>query len=418
MKGIQQVNKIGGLGSLVPISTIDLIAKRKRDVITPIIPSVILLSAGLSHSLAIIDGIAYGWGDGANYVFGDGTTTDRHTPSIIGVGTAMEGKTVVAICAGKDCSFFVCSDGTIYSAGTNISGRLGNGTSSTPNMVLTQVAVDTSLAGKIVVGINTSWDSVLCWCDDGTLHGWGEGGQYVLGNGTTTDKTKPVAVAVDTSLAGKTIINASVGRYNGHCVCDDGTLHGWGYGPLGNVGDGGLTTRQKPVTISGGSLAGKTLIGVIEDAASHTSHALASDGTLHGWGNNLFNTYYGMIGDGSNTKKSSPVLVRSDVATMDTFNTLMHIVTISGIPLAWGDGTNGCAGQDPVVGNTSSPLAVAVDTSLAGKTIIKSFAGGSNALFLCDDGTIHGCGLNNSGQIGDGTTTQRFQPVETDLSGV
>jgi hypothetical protein len=54
-----------------------------------------------------------------------------------------------------------------------------------------------------------------------------------------------------------------------------------------------------------------------------------------------------------------------------------------------------------------------VDTSgvLAGKTIVQIAAGAGLGYALCSDGTLAGWGYNFTGQLGDGTKTNRHSPV-------
>ena len=54
---------------------------------------------------------------------------------------------------------------------------------------------------------------------------------------------------------------------------------------------------------------------------------------------------------------------------------------------------------------------------LAGKTIVSISSGESFALALDDDGKVYAWGDNASGQLGDGSTTTSFAPVEVDVSG-
>lgn len=49
--------------------------------------------------------------------------------------------------------------------------------------------------------------------------------------------------------------------------------------------------------------------------------------------------------------------------------------------------------------------AVAIGTGPSAKTVF----------FLMDDGTVYGAGLNNRGQLGDDSTTDRSSPVEVDF---
>jgi len=60
-----------------------------------------------------------------------------------------------------------------------------------------------------------------------------------------------------------------------------------------------------------------------------------------------------------------------------------------------------------------------VDASgaLAGRTVAAVAAGGYYSLALTSDGRLFAWGQNGSGQLGDGSTTQRLSPVAVDVSG-
>ena len=73
--------------------------------------------------------------------------------------------------------------------------------------------------------------------------------------------------------------------------------------------------------------------------------------------------------------------------------------------MAWGDNFSGQLG-DGTTTNRLTPVAV---TGLGNVTAI---AGGSDhSLALLADGTVMAWGHNEQGQLGDGTTTQRLTPV-------
>ena len=61
----------------------------------------------------------------------------------------------------------------------------------------------------------------------------------------------------------------------------DGTVMGWGWNPHGEVGDGTTTQRTTPVAVQG-------LSGIVAiESANHWSMALKSDGTVWAWGGNF-----------------------------------------------------------------------------------------------------------------------------------
>ena len=82
----------------------------------------------------------------------------------------------------------------------------------------------------------------------------------------------------------------------------------------------------------------------------------------------------------------------------------------------WGTGSNGQLGD----GNSGIGVAVATPVQVAGLEDFTSVADGNGfVIALKADGTVWGWGINSSGQLGDGTTTERTRPVQTSgLTGV
>lgn len=96
----------------------------------------------------------------------------------------------------------------------------------------------------------------------------------------------------------------------------------------------------------------------------------------------------------------------------------MHTASVrnDGTVWNWGTGSNGQLGD----GNGGSGVAVSTPVQVAGLEGFTSVADGNTfVLALKSDGTVWGWGSNSSGQLGDGTTTQRSTPVQTTgLTGV
>ena len=91
--------------------------------------------------------------------------------------------------------------------------------------------------------------------------------------------------------------------------------------------------------------------------------------------------------------------------------------TSAPLPTAWGSNYSGQLGDGT---NTNRDVPVAVDASgvLAGKTVTAISAGNFYSLALTSDGKVYGWGDNGYGQLGDGTTTRRHVPVAVNTSGV
>jgi len=77
-----------------------------------------------------------------------------------------------------------------------------------------------------------------------------------------------------------------------------------------------------------------------------------------------------------------------------------------GTVLAWGAGYSGQLGDGKNVNNRPTAQLV---PGLTGVTAIA--AGGAHSLAITSSGAVFGWGDNYAGQLGDGTTTQRFTPV-------
>ena len=92
-------------------------------------------------------------------------------------------------------------------------------------------------------------------------------------------------------------------------------------------------------------------------------------------------------------------------------------VCADGAVAAWGNNNAGQLGNGT---NTNSLVPVTVSSAgvLAGKPVVAVAAGGAHNLALCAYGTLADWGSNNSGQVGDGTVTNRTQPVLVSTAGV
>jgi uncharacterized repeat protein (TIGR01451 family) len=90
----------------------------------------------------------------------------------------------------------------------------------------------------------------------------------------------------------------------------------------------------------------------------------------------------------------------------------MHTASVrnDGTVWNWGTGSNGQLGD----GNSGGGVAVATPVQVAGLEEFTSVADGNGfVLALKSDGTVWAWGINSSGQLGDGTTTDRSRPVQT-----
>jgi alpha-tubulin suppressor-like RCC1 family protein len=184
-----------------------------------------------------------------------------------------------------------------------------------------------------------------------------------------------------------------------YLLTSGGAVIAAGYNGNGQLGNGttlGLSTLR-PVA----GLAGVIAI------ASGGFHGLAlrSDGTVAAWGSNAG----GQLGHGS-TNAFEPYTVNvvglSNVVGVSAGRYHSAAVTGDGKAWSWGLNTEGQVGDGSGASTRSVPVQV---PGLAGVTAVA--AGGRHTLVLLADGSVRAWGANDSGQLGDGTTTQRTSPV-------
>lgn len=151
-------------------------------------------------------------------------------------------------------------------------------------------------------------------------------------------------------------------------------LEAWGDNRVGQLGNGGTAASLRPTAVTTtGVLAGKSITALT--SGSTFTLALDSTGKVFSWGENGF----GQLGNGGD----------------------------------WDYDTGG----DLMGPFKKTPSAVLTGGALAGRTVAKIAAGFSHALALDTAGRIYSWGYNYSGALGDGTTEQRWEPVNVSASG-
>ena len=245
--------------------------------------TVIAIAAGGFHNLALCsDGTLVAWGNNVEGALGDNSTTDRLVPVAVNVASgtsALFGKSVIAIAAGRIHSLALCSDGTLATWGWNANGELGDNTTTNRSVpVSVNVANGISaLFDKSVIAVAAGSQHNLALCSDGTLVTWGHNGFGQLGNNDFSGATKRVPVAVNMAngtsvLFGKTITALAAGEFHSLAQCSDGALTAWGYNGIGQLGDNSTVGRFVPVAVSSTPLAAgeRFILGTSGHSASHT----------------------------------------------------------------------------------------------------------------------------------------------------
>jgi alpha-tubulin suppressor-like RCC1 family protein len=246
-------------------------------------------------------------------------------------------------------------DGTMWCAGNNAGGEIGDGTK-------------ISKSSPVQIGSENTWQYAILnggMKSDGSLWLWGANtyGQLGQNNSIVLNRSSPVQVA------GEWIYATSNGTRN-FGIKNDATLWGWGFNN-GAIGDNDVVHRSSPVQIAGTwswvSTAGTTTAVV--------TVAVKGDGTLWAWGVNTS----GQLGQNDKIHRSSPVQVGSsnNWSTCLAINNMIWAINTNGE--LWACGT--AASSYPGFIAKSSITQVMAEYGITWNQVVR---GGAGAVFALD----------------------------------
>ena len=220
-----------------------------------------------------------------------------------------------------------------------------------------------------------------------------------LGTGDGLVYTTPHNI---TSLFDGRVVDVSTLNLHSLALTDTGHVYAWGGNNYGQIGDGTTSDAMVPVDITSqfGLPAGKKIVDVF--AAYESSFAIDSDGQLYAWGRNNS----GQLGLGDTTDQSEPTkLTYSFNGKIVNLATDSHtlVVTDTGHVYAWGLNDHGQIGND-TVSDKSEPVATPVDVTegLGGANIVGVYASSNGSFALTDAGQLYAWGQNDYGNLGFG----------------
>jgi alpha-tubulin suppressor-like RCC1 family protein len=203
------------------------------------------ISGGSAHVCALdAGGAAYCWGWNVFGQLGDGTTTDRSSPTPVAGGL-----TFVKLSAGYASTCGLTADGTAYCWGSNEYAQLGIGTLTGPESCEDQRPCSTVpvrvAGGRRWASVSVGQFHACAVTPAGVAYCWGSNVTGALGI-MTGDGTTPTAVA-----GGLTFASVNAGVLHSCGVTVAGVAYCWGDNVAGQLGDGTGTRRQVPVRVAG-----------------------------------------------------------------------------------------------------------------------------------------------------------------------
>lgn len=345
------------------------------------------VSAGYLHTCAVTSkGAARCWGANEYGQLGNNSTTDSSTP----VGVYGLGSKVKNITSGYLHSCALTTNGRVWCWGNNTYGQLGN--NSTTNSAR-PVAV--AGLGRGVRAIDAGWFDTCAITARGAVKCWGNNSYGQLGNNTTTSSLTPVQVHGLTR--GAKAVSASY--FHTCAITAKGAAKCWGNNSWGELGDNTANESAKPVGVYGLNKRVKQI------SAGYTSTcAVTTKGAAKCWGSNL----YGQLGDNSTTTTGKPVNVYglgSDIKSVKAGGYHACALTTAGGVRCWGLNDEGQLGDNSTI---SSLKPVVVATADKMRVITSGF---EHTCAMTAQRAITCWGYNQRGQLGDNSTTNSVLPV-------
>jgi alpha-tubulin suppressor-like RCC1 family protein len=342
------------------------------------------------------------WGSNIRGQLGDGTRDNRGTL----VATAVALGEVRDLALGEYHTCAVAADGHVLCWGRNVRGELGR---ADPTLSIAPLEVPGVVGARAVVAGRQHTCALLA---GGAVSCWGSNETGQLGRPPAWETTFPPAPIaglppIERLFAGGGNTCATVQGGGGRLLC-------WGANENGQLGDGTQIARATAAPVPGIEGVVSLDIGNAARAGSKNPDlskragficGARSDGRVLCWGDGGT----GQLGDGARDDRATPGLVRGISDAIQVAVGDMHACALrrSGRVVCWGRNEFGAVGD-----NTMGPSTVRVTpVELDGVEDVVGIAlGGAHSCARRRDGAVFCWGVNNFGQLGDGSTTLRPAP--------
>lgn len=293
------------------------------------------------------------------------------------------------IALGEDFTVALKSNGTLWSFGSNAMGQLGTGDEQNH---LEPTKIELSDVYKIGAGHH----HVIALTYSGEVYVWGDNTYGQLGNGSTDNANIPIKVD-----GLPEIIKVDAYKNKSIALSKDGQIYIWGEGyssfPMKIVSNeiiadiaGTLALTAKGTVYDVTKPEQKINVGGIHAIKCGQTHnlALSHDGEVYEWSDDLSSTArFGMIDE--------------KVTRMSAGENTSMVRTETGKVYVWGSNADGRIGLGTQTANAEPQLVDGIEAMQVG-------AGeGRFTEIVKTDGFVWNTGINTSGQLGTGNTTNK-----------
>ena len=325
------------------------------------------------------------------------------------------------ILQGAGGTFLLTSDGEVWTWGFNW-GTLGDGTNTnrySPIFIMDDV-----------FHISSDRSHTVAIRNDGSLWAWGSNWQGQLGDGTTENRPSPIRIK-------ENVAYATARDRSTWAITTDGRLYAWGrnhwdvpwaYSEIGILGDGTIIDRHRPTFIM--------------DNVSHVAHednwtiAILTDASMWRWGRFCSSTPAPIFGNVAHSIISTngpqltlgldgrlrwfgaavafwtPDLTREgyiidNVASFSVGFVNAMVIRNDGSLWAFGDNRSGSLGMGFAYYDFTFDAVMVLDDVVQ----VATHQYAKHTMAIRGDGSLWGWGDNSYGQLGDGTTVNRYSPI-------
>jgi alpha-tubulin suppressor-like RCC1 family protein len=335
---------------------------------------IIAIATGRKHTLALEDdGTVWAWGSSGRGQLGNGAFGKSNRPvKVLGL------QNVIAIAAGESHSIALKKDGTVWTWGIN--GCLG--TNNRKNDANRPVQVKNL---SDIISIGGGFSNSVAVKKDGTVWVWGDNTHSQLGK-----KAGDYRGGLSVQIPGlEKVAQATYGLGFGLAVKQNGSVYAWGWNKNTNLC---VNNRDKNSEMIIEPQKTRKIRRVKEISGSSFIMALKTDGTVWRWGD---------------LEVPARIHGINKVKSISAGYTHCLAVKSDGTVWTWGFNDQG------QLGNGSRDRKYYTPGQVRGLSGIIAVCGGEgHSVALGKDGTVWTWGMNDRGQLGDGTFTRKSSPVK------
>jgi alpha-tubulin suppressor-like RCC1 family protein len=320
---------------------------------------------------------------------------------------------------GRFHSGSLTSEGRVFVWGLNSSSQLGDGTTTNRNKpVEITSSFDLEPSDQIEsLHLGANHSSAITSLGRVFVCGLNSSSQL----GDTTNRNTPTEITSRFNLVlNESVQSIHLGWISSNALTSNGRVFTWGDNGFGQLGDGTNVSQSSPADITEKFLLNASANEKITYLSSsfYGSFALTSTGRIFAWGDNL----YGQLGDNTTISRNTPTDITSrfglrsdEVVTVISGAGDEHSVAITNQNRVFTFGRNnqGQLGNgDNSITSSSIPLDITASFSFSNGETIQTLSGGASFTIITTSvGRIMSWGGNFSGQLGNGDNINQFTPI-------